>query len=115
MMIEDHILKSVLSVNEKTINHKWTPDPLILVPAIYYTTLVILLLVIIVLCCTKRIKHETDNGSLPELSIIQANHSISYGSSEVSGYGKCDHMLPRKETLSPIVEVNECNEELLIE
>ena len=114
MMIKDHILKSILSANEKIINHKSTLDPIILLPVIYCTILGILLLLIILFCCTKRIKHETDDDGLLELSTITTNHSITYGSSEINGDGKCDHKLPRKETLSPIVELDECNEELLI-
>ena len=110
-MIEDHILKSISSANEKIISHKWTLDPLILGTVIYCTILGILLLMIIYFCCTIHRTHGTDDGGLNELSIIQTNHSITYGSSEERGVGKCEHKLPRKETLSPIVELNECNEE----
>ena len=112
MLVEDHILKSISSANEKIINNKWTLDPLTLLPVIYCSILLILLLVIIFFCCAKRIKHETDDSCFLELSSIQTNHTITYGTSESSGTGKCDHKLPRKETLSPIVELNECNEEL---
>jgi len=43
MSIKNNILQSILSSKKKVVNHKWTFDPIILIPMICGIILVILL------------------------------------------------------------------------
>ena len=112
MSIKNHILQSILSSNKKVFDHKWTFDPIILVPLICGAILVIILLLFI--CCTKHVEHESDADDILELSTIEPNHCITHGSTEESHEDRSYYWLQRKQSLSPIPELYECNDELSI-
>ena len=93
-------------------NHRWTLDPIIVVSLICGTILVILLLFFI--CCKKHLEHEFDFEDNLELSTIEPNYCIIHYSTEESRGDTRYYWLQRKQSLSPVPELCECNEEQFI-
>ena len=89
-----------------------TLGPIILVPLISGTIFVIMLLFFI--CGTKHLEHDTDDDDIFELSTNEPSHFIAHGSAEESREDRRFHWLQRKQSLSPIPELYESNEELAI-
>ena len=87
-----------------------TVGPIILLPLICGTIFIILLLLLI--CCTKHLEHETNDDDILELSTFEPSHSITHGSTEESHEDRSYYWLQRKQSLSPIPELNESHEEL---
>ena len=89
-----------------------TLGPIILVPLICGT--IIFVLLFLFYYCTKHLGHETDDDDILELSTIGTNHFIAHGSAEESREDRRFYWLQRKQSLSPIPELYESNEELSI-
>ena len=111
---KNHHLRSILSSNIKVMNRHLTLNPIILLPLMCSTILVVLLFCIIFICCTKHLEHEPDADDILELPTFEPNHGIPHGSIEEIREDRCYRWVPRTQSLSPIPELHESNEELSI-
>ena len=108
MSTKNNILQSILSSNKKVVNHKWSFDPIILIPLICGIFLFIILILLV--RCSKYLENESNADDILELSTIEPIHCMAYGSVEESCQDRRYHWLQQSQSLSPIPEVYECND-----